>query len=337
MQQAPGVSPELFWDTISGYQRTAALKAAIELDVFTAIDSGNSTAGAIGEACGSAERGVRILCDTLTVLGFLTKSADEYQLTPSSATFLSKNSRMYIGSIADFITSDYLKRGFDTATEAVRGGGTVVKGDASLDPEAPMWVTFARAMMPMMFPAAEAIAAHIGGDANRPLKVLDIAAGHGIFGVTTAKNFPNAEIYAVDWKNVLEVAKQNAEKFGVSDRYNTIEGSAFDVDFGEGYDVVLLTNFLHHFDVPTCETILKKINAAMKDDGKLFTLEFIPNDDRVSPPQEALFAFVMLAGTPAGDAYTFAELKSMSENSGFGRNEHVPLPPTPQHLVISQK
>ena len=337
MQQAPGVSPELFWDTISGYQRTAALKAAIELEIFTAIDSGNLTATAIADSTDSSARGVRILCDSLTVLGFLIKSGDAYHLTPSSATFLSKNSPMYIGSITDFITSDYLKRGFDTATEAVRGGGTVVSGEASLDPEAPMWVTFAKAMMPMMFPAAEAISAHIGGDSGRTLKVLDIAAGHGIFGVTVAKNFPNSEIHAVDWKNVLEVARENAEKFGVSGRYHTIEGSAFEVDFGEGYDVVLLTNFLHHFDLPTCETILKKINAALKDDGKLFTLEFIPNDDRVSPPQEALFAFVMLAGTPAGDAYTFAELRSMCENAGFGRNEHVPIPPTPQHLVISQK
>lgn len=336
-QPAPDVSPELFWETVSGYQRTAAVKAAIELEIFTAIDSGNKTAAAIAEATGSAERGVRILCDTLTVLGFITKTGEEYELTPSSAVFLSKNSRMYIGSIADFITSDHLKRGFDTATEAVRTGGTAVQGDGSVDPDAPMWVTFARSMAPMMFPAAEAMSAQIGGDAERPLKVLDIAAGHGIFGVTIAKNYPNAEIHAVDWKNVLEVAKENAARFGVAERYHTLEGSAFDVDFGEGYDVVLLTNFLHHFDVPTCEALLKKINAAMKDDGKLFTLEFVPNDDRVSPPQEALFAFVMLAGTPAGDAYTFAELKSMCENAGFSRSEHIPLPPTPQHLIVSRK
>lgn len=336
-QPASDVSPELFWNTISAYQQTAALKAAIELDLFTVIDNGNKTAAAIAQATASADRGVRILCDALTVLGFLNKSGDEYILTPSSAVFLSRNSRMCIGSIANFITSDHLKRGFDTATEAVRTGGTAVKGDGSIDPEAPMWVTFARSMAPMMFPPAEAMSAQIGGDPQRPLKVLDIAAGHGIFGVTIAKNFPNAEIHAVDWKNVLEVAKENAANFGVADRYHTIEGSAFEVDLGDGYDIVLLTNFLHHFDVETCESMLKKLNAAMKDDGKLFTLEFVPNDDRVSPPNEAMFSFVMLVGTPAGDAYTYAELKSMCENSGFTRNEHVALPPTPQHLIVSQK
>lgn len=336
-QPAHEVSPELFWNTVSGYQQTAALKAAIELDLFTVIDNGSKTLETIAQATASADRGVRILCDALTVLGFLTKSGKDYNLTQSSAVFLSRNSRMYIGSITNFITSDHLKRGFDTATEAVRTGGTAVRGDSSVDPEAPMWVTFARSMAPMMYPHAEAISQQIGGDRERPLRVLDIAAGHGIFGVTVAKNFPNAEIHAVDWKNVLEVAKENAANFGVADRYHTIEGSAFDVDFGEGYDIVLLTNFLHHFDVETCVSILKKIKAAINDDGKLFTLEFVPNDDRVSPPHEAMFSFVMLVGTPAGDAYTFAELRTMCENSGFTRNEHIPLPPTPQHLIVSQR
>jgi 2-polyprenyl-3-methyl-5-hydroxy-6-metoxy-1,4-benzoquinol methylase len=109
------------------------------------------------------------------------------------------------------------------------------------------------------------------------------------------------------------------------------------VDLGGDYDVVLVTNFLHHFDVPTCEGFLKRINAAAKDDGQVWTLEFIPNDDRVSPPGEALFAVVMLATTPAGDAYTFAELRSMFENSGFSQSEHRPMPGMPQHWVVSRK
>jgi hypothetical protein len=67
------------------------------------------------------------------------------------------------------------------------------------------------------------------------------------------------------------------------------------------------------------------------------TLEFVPNDDRVSPPREALFASVMLAGTPEGEAYTFEELKTMCENAGFAHSEHITLPPTPQHLIVLTK
>ena len=72
---------------------------------------------------------------------------------------------------------------------------------------------------------------------------------------------------------MLEVAKENARNAAVSDRYSTIEGSAFDVEYGSGYDLVLLTNFLHHFDTATCETLLRKVRAALADGGRAFTME----------------------------------------------------------------
>ena len=133
------------------------------------------------------------------------------------------------------------------------------------------------------------------------------------------RNNPQAEIVALDWPAVLEVAKENAAKAGVTDRYSTIEGNAFDVDFGTGYDVVLLTNFLHHFDPATCETLLRKVHASLADGGRAVTLEFVPNDDRVTPPESAAFSMIMLTSTPSGDAYTFAELERCLRMRGFRR------------------
>jgi ubiquinone/menaquinone biosynthesis C-methylase UbiE len=337
MQPDTQLSPELFWQTITAFQRSAAIKAGVELDVFTKIADGNKTAREIADACQAAERGIRILCDTLTVMQFLTKENGRYDLNEMSAAFLNRKSQTYIGDTVNFIMSPMQRRGFDDLTDAVRQGGSRVVDDGSLDPESPMWVTFARSMVPMMMPAAQMMAANLDFPAERELKVLDIAAGHGIFGISIAQKFPNAEIYAVDWANVLSVATENARKFGVADRHHLMTGSAFEVDYGEGYDVVLLTNFLHHFDKQTNEDLLRKIHRALNDDGKVLTLEFVPNDDRVSPPSEAMFSLVMLAATPAGDAYTFAELRGMFENAGFSRSEHVPLAPLPQHLIVSTK
>jgi cyclopropane fatty-acyl-phospholipid synthase-like methyltransferase len=336
-QHAPEVTPDLFWETMVAFQRSAALKTAIDLEIFTKIGEGNSTAAEIASAAGAAERGVRILCDSLTVMGFLTKSGNSYALTDASAAFLDKKSQMYIGSAVNFILSPQQRRGFDDLTNAVKNGGSSVTGDASMDPESEMWVEFARSMAPLMFPTAQAVAEHVGFDIDRELKVLDVAAGHGIYGIMVGKRYPNAQIYGADWNKVLTVAKENAEKFGVAGRYHTIGGDAFESDFGTGYDVILVPNFLHHFDVPTCERFIRKLDASLAEGGKIMTVEFVPNDDRVSPPPSAMFSIVMLAATPGGDAYTYPELKQMFENSGFANNEIIELHPMPQHLIVSTR
>ncbi|HYE64098.1 MAG TPA: class I SAM-dependent methyltransferase [Pyrinomonadaceae bacterium] len=336
-KQMPEVSPELFFNTVNAYQRTAAIKSAIQLDLFTAIGEGKETAPELAQRCETSERGMRILCDYLVIIGFLTKEGQRYRLTPDSAMFLNRHSQGYLGGAIEFLLSPMLTDGFKDLTAAVRKGGTVINEGGTVAPEHPIWVSFARAMAPMVMLPAQLIAQLLNVSDKRSLKVLDIAAGHGMFGVTLAQKNPQAEIVAVDWPNVLEVAEENARRAGVSDRYRTIAGSAFDVDYGSGYDLVLLTNFLHHFDPATCEKLLKKVHAALAEGGRAATLEFVPNEDRVTPPTAAAFSLMMLGSTPAGDAYTFKEYERMFSNAGFSRSELHPLPPTLEQVVISYK
>jgi precorrin-6B methylase 2 len=330
-------SPELFFETMNAYQRTAALKAAIELDLFTAIGEGAHTVEALAQRCEASVRGIRILCDYLVVIGFLTKDENRYGLTPDSAAFLDRRSPSYIATAATFLASPMLTEGFDDVAAIVRKGGTVISEEGSLEPEHPIWVKFARAMAPLMTLPAEIIAKLVGADSGQRWKVLDIAAGHGLFGIALANHNPHAEIVALDWPNVLEVAKENARAAGVADRYSVIPGSAFEADYGTGYDLVLLTNFLHHFDPETCERLLRKVYAALERSGRAVSFEFVPNEDRVSPPVAASFSLMMLGTTPSGDAYTFAELDRMFRNTGFSANKLHPLPPTFQQVVISHK
>jgi len=186
----------------------------------------------------------------------------------------------------------------------------------------------------MMMPPSQAIADILGVAGAGPMRVLDIAAGHGIFGIAIAQRNPQAEIVAVDWAGVLQVAAENAAKMGVAARHTALAGDAFKVDYGTGYDVALVTNFLHHFDVPTCTRLLKKVRAAMKPGGTVAILEFVPNEDRVSPPPAAAFSMVMLSSTPAGDAYTFSELQKMLTEAGFKDASHVRIGPTPNSAVL---
>jgi 2-polyprenyl-3-methyl-5-hydroxy-6-metoxy-1,4-benzoquinol methylase len=331
-------SPALIFDTLNAYQRTAALHAAVELDLFTAIAEGKKTPRELAARVQASEKGTRVLCDFLVIIGFLTKAGSEYGLTADSSLFLDRKSPAYLGSITEFMAKVGQETGaFNDLAAVVRKGGTVISDEGTVSPDNPIWVNFAHTMAPLMFRPAELIAKIIGADSGQKWKVLDIAAGHGLFGIGIAKLNPNAEILALDWAAVLEVAKENAQKAGVANRYSTLPGSAFDVDFGSGYDVVLITNFLHHFDVPTNETLLRRVHAALSPGGRAVTLEFVPNEDRVSPATEASFSMMMLGTTAHGDAYTFAEYDKMFRNSGFARSEMHELAPLPQRVIVSYK
>jgi len=334
MTTATMPAADVVFDTLFAYQRSGALKTAIELEIFTIIDSGAHTAAAIASKSGASERGIRILCDFLTTIGLLTKSDGSYGLSPESAAFLSKNSRAYLGTTMRFLLLPELKLNMDALTEAVRRGGLPPTSTNTVADENPIWIEFARSMGPMIMPPAHVIADLVAGTGD--VKVLDIAAGHGFFGITIAQRNPRAEIVAVDWPSVLAVATDHARAGGVQDRHRTLPGDAFKVEFPGGFDVALVTNFLHHFDAATCTSFLRKVHAALKPGGRVAVLEFVPNPDRVSPPVPARFALAMLSGTPAGDAYTLAELTQQLQGAGF-RNVSVHPLPTPQLVLLAQK
>jgi 2-polyprenyl-3-methyl-5-hydroxy-6-metoxy-1,4-benzoquinol methylase len=319
--------------TLNAYQQTFALRAALELDLFTHIAGGAATVSLLSERAQASERGIRILCDYLVVIGLLSKAGQHYALEPEAALFLNAQSPAYLGDGARFLTHDGMIGAFRRLAETVRSGRLADEG--TLAPHDPIWVEFARSMAPMIRGQAQRLAPHVT-EPGHPASVLDVAAGHGLFGLEVAAWNPMAQVVAVDWPNVLEVARENAAAYGVADRYRTIPGSAFDVDLGTGYDLVLLPNFVHHFDRATIVQLLTRIRRAIRRGGLLATVEFVPNEDRVTPPVAAAFGLMMLGTTPAGDVYTFTELEAMFHEAGFGESRLVSLDPTPQQAVLTQ-
>ncbi|RYG22112.1 class I SAM-dependent methyltransferase [bacterium] len=335
MTETTHPNPLRIFDACTAFTRTEAMRTAVNLRLFTIIGEGAHRIADIAQRCGASERGIRTLCDFLVVEEFLTKNGDVYGLSPDAAAFLDERSPMFVGSIVNFLGSDVMTTNWRSLTRAVQEGGTAPESSTT-QADAPVWVEFARSMAPMMVPAAHAIADIVDAQ-GASWKVLDIAAGHGMFGIVYAQRHPNSRVTAVDWSAVLKLAQENAGKMGVAERYETLAGSAFDIDFGSGYDLVLVPNFIHHFDGPTNLTLMKKVHASLRPGGKVAVLEFVPNNDRVSPPWPAKFSAMMLASTPSGDSYTFDEIAGVLTDAGFGDVRRHDLLPSPQTLVLASK
>ncbi len=323
------MNPAPIFECFSAYQKTAAMQASVDIGLFTAIAAGNTTVPQIAKACNASVKGVRVLCDYWTVQNLLTKTGNTYALIPETAMFLDRKSPAYVGGVLGFINGP-ITPFFAKLTDSVRRGGYEDTGTVTSEYDG--WVPFAKEMGAMMFPAAQAIAGLLGPVSGR---VLDVAAGHGLFGITLAQKNPDLTITALDWPKVLEVAQRHATQMGVGDRFSQLAGDAFTVDLKGPYDVILLTNLLHHFNPEQCTTLLRRLRGALRPGGRLVTLEFVPNEDRVTPPMSATFPLVMLATTASGDAYTFSELDRMLRAAGFPNSTlHQPAD-SPQQVIIS--
>jgi len=114
--------PAVIFEALNAYQKSAALKAAIELDLFTALSGGKKTASELAASISAAERGVRILCDYLVIQNLLSKEGDRYSLTSTSATFLDRNSPACFGSVVGFMLDPRLTSAYVDLAQIIRAG-----------------------------------------------------------------------------------------------------------------------------------------------------------------------------------------------------------------------
>src|ERR1019366_2787498 len=121
--EAP-LNPGLVFDMVNAHQRTAALNAAIDLDVFRAVGEGPGDAASIARHCKASERGTRILCDYLVINGILAKEDGHYKHTPSSAAFLDPRSPACMASVTQFMSNRAIHEVYSHLADVVRMGLT---------------------------------------------------------------------------------------------------------------------------------------------------------------------------------------------------------------------
>jgi SAM-dependent methyltransferase len=306
-------APNPFWllEEFRAFERALALRTAIELDLFTRIGQGTNTIRALAASAGASERALLALCDYLVVQGHLVKQRARYSLTLNSRIYLTTASPAYLGSAAKFLASD------SAVAALCRLRQTVQRGSASIEGGESDWVEYARSMAPLAQSIAEFAAAALKVHSAGPIQILDLAAGHGCYGIAIAAKNPSAQIFPLDSPRVLKIAMQNARLAGVAKRYHPISGDAFKVEFRGPYDLALAANFTHHLDEASNVRLFQKIRTALKPAGRLALIDFIVNPDRVSPAPDASFALTLLATSAHGAVYTFKEYSQMLRAAGF--------------------
>ncbi len=193
-------------------------------------------------------------------------------------------------------------------------------------------------IFPMSFGVARAAVALLPEKTrNRIKNILDVAAGSGAWSLAFAEAILDAHVVAVDYPEVTPITRQFAERFGVADRYDYIEGNLREMDFGHNrYDLVTLDHIIHSEGRVWGKKLIKKSYRALKEGGLLLIAEMVPNDSRTGPLIPLLFGLNMLLHTENGDVFTMREYRDWLKKAGFKKITTIEVP-APSPLILATK
>ena len=331
------VNPERLMQITWSFAQPLAIDSAIQNRVFDVLDSGPKSVAEISKETGASVRGLTAVMNLLAHINLLAKSADgRYSLTPESAAFLVKSKPSYMGGFIHQIGTR-LAEGFLQLPEITRTGMPPA-GDESERPEAAAFFEeLVVDIMPLAYPPAQKLAEVLGvASATQRISVLDLASGSGAWGIALAQASPQVSVTAVDWPSVLTVTRRIAGRYGVAEQFHDLGGDLFQVDYGKGHSIATLGNILHMLGPAENKTLLKKTFDALAPGGTIAIGEFLVDDDRNGPLVPLTFAINMLLHTKNGNAYSFAEIRSWLEETGFV-NARLQAAPGPSPLVLAEK
>jgi SAM-dependent methyltransferase len=331
----PQLSPAAIMEDLLGVWKSRTLVAAVELDVFSHIAEGKRTVKEVAEAAGASPRGMARLLDALTAIGYLRKAGNRYALQPISATFLVPGKKGYIGAMTESasLTWDAWKN----LTEAVRSGRPAEAMNVAEEGKA-FFLKLVTGLFPGNFSASVAGVSHLPEKERRKIhKILDVAAGSGAWSLAFAQAIPRAHVTSMDFPEMTPITRGFAEKLGVADRYEYLEGDLRQVDFGhDAYDLVILGHIVHSEGETHGKELLRKSYSALRPGGKLLIAEFVPNDARTGPAMPLLFGLNMLLQTEEGNVFTLREYRTWLKAVGFRKVTTIPVPP-PSTLILAAK
>lgn len=336
MGTTAAVTPERIMQFAWGYVPTLVLEAAIQHRVFDVLDGGAKTLQETAAATGASERGLRAIMNLLVGLNFLAKGEGErYSLTPESAAFLVSTKPGFQGGILKHASTQLIPKWLQL-NEVVRTGRPAVavnkEGDGS-----DFFQQLVVDIFPMNYPSAQTLARELAlGDKGEKVRVLDLAAGSGVWGIALAQSSPRVTVTAVDWANVLPVTEKTVARFGLTDRYTFVAGDLAAADFGSGHNVATLGHILHSEGEARSRSLLRKTFEALAPGGTIAIGEFLVNADRTGPVNGLIFAANMLVNTDNGDTYSFEEIRNWLTEAGF-TDARLLESPGPSPLILATK
>lgn len=330
------VTPERIMQFAWAYVPPLVLEAAIRHRVFDVLDSGPKDLSEVHQATGASERGLSAIMNVLVGLDFLTKDGqDRYALTEESSAFLVSTKPSFQGGMIRHCSNQLIPKWLNLTEIVATGKPTEAMNSEGTG--AAFFQLLVPGIFPMSYPAAQKLAQHLDfNPAGRPVSVLDLAAGSGVWGIALAQSSEHVRVTAVDWPEVIPITQETANKFGLGGRFSYVKGDLHKADFGGNHSVATLGHILHSEGEERSRVLLAKTFAALAPGGTIAIAEFLVNAERTGPVNGLFFAVNMLVNTENGNTYSFEEISGWLKQAGFV-NPRTLASPGPSPLILATK
>jgi SAM-dependent methyltransferase len=316
--------PDKVMQLISAGWACSILGSAARHEVFTHLEGSGDDAEGLAKKAGISKRGAQALLDGLAGLGMLTLSGGKYTNSPEASFYLVKSKPAYLGGMAETFLDEFPV--WAKLPEAVKSG-TPQSPQTTDEADNPFWERLVPAIAALSAPVAKMAAERLELAKAGEVSWLDVGGGSGIWSAIWLGMNPKARGVQLDWANVNRIARAFVAKFGVADRFQTIDGDFHDTDFGTTkYDYAIYGHIAHQENAASNVAIFRKFRQALKPGGTLLVNDFVLGDDRTGHPFAMMFSSQMLLVTKEGSAYRQADYRKWLGEAGFSSVEMMPTP-----------
>lgn len=306
------LAPTPLVDTQIAFNAARAIMAAAELGIYEAIGKTAKTAGEIAAMCNTNAHATKQLLNCLVGIGYLQWNNDKYSLKPRYHKWLLKESDANVMGKLRFQLVEW--NWIAKLEDYVRTGEPMQLHSSATEKE---WNLYQEGMRDLSVNAAKELAGKIPLPKNAT-SMLDIGGSHGLYSIELCKKHPALSSTILELPGAIESAAAIAKRYDNTGRVKYVAGNALTDELGtEVYDLVMINNVVHHFNVEQNKALALKIARALKPGGIYIIGEFIraekPGEGGVIGSTSGLYFSV----TSASGNWSVSEMQSWQKNAGL--------------------